>query len=129
MSGPDLEERACHWCGTEFPRPDSALTLGTGYGLDDEGHRYCYLCCGVQDALHMQRGERMCLYLTGSVVNGYEITNWPGSLRLKPTRVSKGKHNIARTRYDAWFMFQGTWWHGVQYGENTQLLHCKPLKG
>lgn len=70
---------------------------------------------------------RAVLYLTGKP-GEYEVTNWVGSMRLKPWRVRKGRHNIAGTRYDVWFNLDGATWHGVQYGENTQIVRCKRLK-
>lgn len=69
------------------------------------------------------------LYLVEN--NGqYEITNWSGSLRFSIGRVRKGRHNIARYRYDTWFTGpDGKTWHAVQYGDNTQIAHCKRVKG
>lgn len=80
---------------------------------------------------------RATLYLTvtSGVISSYrsathgKITNWPGSLSF-PCIVRKGRHNIARVRYDANFAGpDGNRWHGVQYGDNTQIIHCKRLKG
>lgn len=120
---PDSGATECYWCASPFV----STGLGTGYGLDDAGNRSCYPCCGVQDAMRMERGERIALYLTRSD-DAWSVLNWPGSLRFTPTTVRKSRHNIARTRYDAWFWFRGVLWHGVNYGEHSEILHCRPTK-
>lgn len=112
-------------CGHE-PSPHSDFT--TGYGEDSQGKRYCYDCCAERDKTQMRNDGRATLYLSQDNGN-FTITNWPGSLKLSPYHVRKGRHNIAGTRYDAWFSFDGQPWHGTQYGENTQLIHCKRIKG
>jgi hypothetical protein len=77
----------------------------------------------------MERTGRATLYLTTKPDGAAEITNWPGSLRFTG-RYTKGAHNIARTRYDVWFYGPDkTAWYGVQYGENTQIAHCRRVKG
>jgi hypothetical protein len=70
-----------------------------------------------------QRG-RIALYYTGD-----EVINWPGTLRIPVDYSSAGRHNIAGTRTDVWFRFGGAEWHGVTYGEMTQIVHCKRKKG
>ena len=108
----------------------------TGYGKDNEGHVFCFECCGKQDKERMERGEAISLYLTlqpislGAKISGppYKLTNWPNTLSIPIYGVRKGKHNIARTRYDFWFSFAGHSWHGVRYGENTQIAHCRPVR-
>jgi hypothetical protein len=40
-----------------------------------------------------------------------------------------GRHNIAGVRYDVWFRGpDGHVWWGVQYGDMTQICHCKRTK-
>lgn len=64
---------------------------------------------------------RATLYL-----DGLNILDWPGRLRFRAARRSTGRHNIAGTRTDVWFVGpDGAAWHGVQYGQNTQIVHCK----
>lgn len=115
-------------CG-HVASPHSEFT--TGYGKDEHGKRYCYACCADRDRYQMRCDGRATLYLTCEpkmVRTGTgTLTNWPGSLEI-PCNVRKGRHNMARTRYDVWFSFEGQTWHGVQYGENTQLCHCKRIK-
>ena len=100
----------------------------TGYGTDEKGYRYCWECCAKRDQQQMKDDGRITLYLTNPDSGQSVLTNWPGSLAIYPYRLSKGRHNIARVRYDVWFSFEGTQWHGVQYGDNTQLCHCKRVK-
>lgn len=107
-------------CGHE---PSPHLSFTTGYGVDRSGRKHCYECCAKRDVADMVSTGRATLYLS----NG-EVSNWPGSLKFR-AHVRKGRHNIARTRYDAWFTGpDGKQWHGVQYGDNTQICHCKRLK-
>ena len=113
-------------CGHE-PSPHAEFT--TGYGIMNN-KKYCYDCCAKTDREDMENSGRATLYLTKKDVNGsisWEVKNWPGSLKFK-AYVKKGSHNIARTRYDAWFTVNDKRWHGVQYGENTQIIHCKRVK-
>ena len=70
----------------------------------------------------MRKYGRITLYLCES-----EITNWPGSFRMPVTYQRHGRHNIAGTRTDAWFTFEKQSWHGVLYGQNTQLIHCRKV--
>lgn len=107
--------------------------FGVGYGTDNDGNRNCYECCGTRDREQMIRDGKTILYLSynehanSPVATTWKITNWPRSLIFPVKSISFGRHNIARTRTDVWFMADGREWHGVQYGEDTQLLHCKRL--
>jgi hypothetical protein len=117
-------------CG--HPESNNGSGCGTGYGQDKHGKRYCYACCAERDKRSMRETGRAVLYLTtkpdlGGDYGNAEITNWPGSLKLTG-RYHKGSHNIARTRYDVWFKFEGQNWWGVTYGEDTQICHCKRVK-
>jgi len=63
------------------------------------------------------------------IASEHTLTNWPGTLRFDPHYIKKGRHNIAGTRYDVWFPGpDGHIWHGINYGENTQITHCKRTK-
>jgi hypothetical protein len=103
----------------------------TGYGYTASGRKLCFACCAERDKADMVRTGRTTLYLTHEMrpenptAKHGTVGNWPGSLVFHAT-VKKGRHNIASTRYDVWFVGpDGRDWHGVQYGENTQLCHCK----
>jgi hypothetical protein len=108
--------------------PHSSIT--TGYGLDSEGKTYCYDCCANRERQHMRDKGKTCLYLVKNDAGSYELTDWPGQLRFKPHYVYKGRHNKARVRYDGQFTGpDGATWRFTQYGDNTQIAHCKRIKG
>lgn len=110
--------KTCDFCKkTIEPEPGSC---GTGYATQPSGHITCYQCCGKVDRDYMKRHGKNTLYF-----DGQNVTNWPGTLKIKPTEYKNGRHNIAGTRCDVWFNFNGRQWHGTQYGENSQVLHCK----
>jgi len=108
------------------------LPFTAGYGLGDGGNKVCYGCCAEEDKQYMRDHGKTCLYLLREYKPGsgyvYKITNWPGSLAFHDVHVKVGRHNIARVRYDCWFNFEGFVWHGVQYGDCTQIAHCKRTK-
>jgi hypothetical protein len=92
-----------------------------GYGVDKDGNRHCYECCAERDRADMIATGRATMYLT----DGY-VTNWPGSLKYRTGPIRTGRHNMAGKRYDTWFHGpDGFTWHAVQYGDNTQIVHCK----
>lgn len=105
-------------------------TISTGYGTDSDGRKVCFACCGEADKQYMRDHDKITLYLSSTelCVDKF-VKNWPGTLIIPVTGFSRGCHNFARYRYDVWFRFEGQDWHGVQYGDNTQLVHCKKLKG
>lgn len=105
-------------CGHE------ASPTGVGYGTDSDGLRHCYDCCAERDRASMRETGKATLYDCGDT-----LTNWPGTLSLKVTGSTEGRHNIAGTRRNVWFRFEGRDWYGVRYGENTQIVHCRRLKG
>lgn len=119
-------------CG-HFPSEHSEFT--TGYGEDNEGKTFCYQCCADNERAAMIDMGKACLYLVKRQNNdkhdthNWYVTDWPGKLEFKCYYVSKGNHNIARTRTDCWFNGpDGFVWHGMQFGENTQVCHCKRTK-
>jgi len=121
----------CDYCGRNMPNP---ANITTGYGLDRDNMKVCYPCCaGVDRAAMIERG-RAALYLTWSRSdNGYTaplwVANWPGSLRFEVFDYSTGRHNIAGSRVDVWFIGpDGAVWWGVQYGKNSDIVHCKRTK-
>ena len=101
----------------------------TGYGRDgDTGRTFCYECAAEIDRQWMRDHDRTTLYLVERTSGQWELTNWPGTLRLSPYRVRIGRHNMARKRYDAWVSFEGADWHFVTYGDNTQIAHGRRTK-
>jgi hypothetical protein len=132
----------CSCCKKNVSIEHSECT--TGYATKRNNHKVCYNCCAKLDKERMIKDGQITLYLTmlpkGMKKDGTiatigldaisqlaKITNWPGSLIIWG-RWKKGRHNIVNNRYDVWFMFENSQWHGVQYGDNTQLLHCKQVK-
>lgn len=113
---------ACYRC---------AGSLADGYGTRNpvtgtEPVRICYDCCADYERESMHATGRAVLYLDEK---RHTVTDWPGRLRFQVRGLTKGRHNIAGTRIDAWFKDdEGRTWHGVLYGEMTQLLHCKRLR-
>ena len=113
-------------CGHE-PSPHSEHT--TGYGTYNDDKTYCYTCCAKRDRKAMIETGRATLYLVKHSVNE-SVVNWPGSLSFPVRSIHIGHHNIAGKRYDVWFIGpDGSKWHGVTYGNHTQLCHCKRVKG
>lgn len=149
----------CHDCGAQVPTPDPPFSsLGYGYYRFDGGQPVpvCYTCCAARDKEDMIATGKATLYLTLAVKplppryhehftyfskergmcrrdekGSYgTVTNWPGTLTFDLTYAKAGLHHRAETRYDVWFKGpDGSRWHGVQYGENTQICHCRRLKG
>ena len=111
----------CDKCGEPIVR--ASASVGTGYATNDKNEMICYDCCAINDREHMRSTGRIMLYDTDT-----ELTNWPGTLRFPSTYRRKGHHNIAGNRYDMWFHFDGFEWHGVRYGDNTQIVHCRRTK-
>jgi hypothetical protein len=83
----------------------------------------------------MRARRKATLYLTGDASSGFYVGNWPGTLKIAVSRFKLSRHNIARSRIDVWFrvegagLIKGANWHGYQIGDNSQLCHCKQLKG
>jgi hypothetical protein len=112
----------CDSCGCGCV-PDK---LTPGYGVSPEGKRYCFPCCGERDRASLVSDSRTVLYLDS---DARCVTNWPGTLRIPVFDFRVGRHNVAGKRYD--FRFSGpdgALWSGVQYGDNTQIAHCRKLR-
>ena len=75
----------------------------------------------------MRDTGRAVLYLTDGP-EGAAVTDWPGVLKFRVQHKRVGSHNIAGRRVDVWFTdSDGREWHGVNYGHNSQLCHCRRL--
>jgi hypothetical protein len=98
-----------------------------GYGTTQDGKKHCYACCAEMDREKMRNKGKIMLYLTQGTDNMGYVSNWTNTIKLR-CNIKEGKHNIARKRYDVWFRFEGDSWHGIQYGDNTELCHCKRVK-
>lgn len=107
--------------------------ITTGYAITKDNKKVCYKCCAEREARELEKTGKGILYL--SVIEkksvrdtGMQLSNWPGTLTLPVLNVVRGRHNIAGSRTDVWFKFAGQPWHGIQYGEFTQICHCKRIK-
>ena len=119
--------------------PSEHAEWTTGYGQDKDGKTFCYSCCAENDKAQMIADGKTVLYLVknrqakdfgdGIDRSPWSITNWPSSLSIPINTPRISRHNIAGKRYDVWFTGpDGFVWHGVTYGDNTQLCHCKRTK-
>lgn len=118
-------------CGhTASPHAD----FTTGYGTDKDGKKSCYACCAESDKRDMIESGRAVLYFCyeQTAARGMydkRVSNWPNSLSFPVYYMRIGAHNITGKRYDVWFNGpDGYVWHGVTYGDMTQLCHCRRIK-
>lgn len=98
------------------------------YGLNQQGERICFECCGKLDEKEMKEKGRTTLYLSKDKNGRFVVGNWPGTLKIPVMSHKESVHNIAGNRTDVWFKFNGYIWHGYQIGNNSQLCHCKQTK-
>ncbi len=104
--------------------PSEHSSFTTGYGVAPNGKKHCYDCCATRESARMIETGRGTLYHTGGA-----LTDWPGKLRFPVSYVSRGRHNMARYRYDGRFIGpDGAMWSFTRYGDNTQIAHCRRLK-
>lgn len=133
-----MTDNVCFNCNKIIDPPDNSFT--TGYGLDKDGNKFCYDCCAALTLAGMRESGRGILYLVEREMpdwkhfhKKYEVTDWPGCLVFPVTEYTVGRHNLAGSRIDVWFFDKSdpdNWqkWHGVNYGDNSQLLHCRRVK-
>jgi len=115
----------CSKCKQVKPAQESG---GTGYATMRNNHKVCYSCCAAGDRADMIKHGRIDLYLVEDRPQE-EVINWPGTLRFPVLWSKAGQHNIARTRTDVWFTGpDGFLWRGTQYGEWSQVCHCRRTK-
>ena len=104
---------------------ESSLT--TGNGIDTDGRKLCFECCGKRDRrtmIEVGHSRNLPLYLCGEKGKA-EVTNWPGTLRFPVYFQRASRHNLARVRHDVWFVGPDRHvWHGVQYGNWSQVCHA-----
>jgi hypothetical protein len=103
--------------------------FSTGYGVDNEGKKICFRCCGERDKKFLRDNGRLSGYFTG---NGdhMEFTNWPGTLKLKVVSHRYSHHNFAgrNGRCDFWVYFEGNRYHGVHIGANNECATIRIVK-
>ena len=110
---------------------DSQRKLKQGETLE-RSLAHCYKCCADREKTRMLDTGRATLYLTRETIAGGHVrhfaTNWPGELKFRVHTISKGRHNIARTRVDVWFIGPDDKpWHGVNIGDND-ILRCRRVQ-
>lgn len=123
----------CAICGKTFI-PNG---ISTGYGVNKDGYKICYNCCGDIDKKQLsdlQPGDKMYLYLTSEkkelsygIETKHFVTNWPGTLKIN-CYVKEGYHNIARVQRSIWFSFNGKNYFGKQYGNYSEVCTVKRIK-
>jgi hypothetical protein len=100
----------------------------TGYGTTADGERHCWECCADADRKHMLEGEPITLYLTAKDGKA-EVTNWPGSLRIRAVAKVKGRI-FGHPRTDVWFTGPGgREWHGYGCFDNKQCFTARRVGG
>lgn len=148
------EARICYICRRDFPPvPHSGAS---GYGTDSQGRRFCYACAAELDSEQMRQDGRAVLYLnrkpgaptraergedwtpvhsgrrrSNPYPEDYEVTNWPGTLRIQVRRMRRNRHNWRDVeRIDVWYYFEGYVWHGVNLCAHgsSHILRCKRTK-
>ena len=141
----------CYTCGAELPKPPH--TGGSGYGSDNgqraldysgfdvtlkpgeyvtRSRAHCYDCCANKERARMIETGRATLYLVNSqagIGRAWTVQDWAGRLCFPAHGRTKGRHNMARVRYDVAFTGpDGKPWRATQYGYNTQIAHCRRIK-
>jgi hypothetical protein len=98
--------------------------IATGYAITSDQRILCYDCAATNERADMIEDGRAVLYHGDD-----KVTNWTGLLSFNCGPARKSRHNIARWRYDVWFIGPDKkQWHGVRYGDNTQILRCRRAK-
>ena len=101
------------------------LGITRGYSMF-EGKTSCYPCSVERAKKIMRETGKFTLYLIQDVWRAH-LSDWTGLFTIPINAIKVGKHNKAGKRYDVWFTFEGEKWHGVTYGDMTQLCHIKRL--
>ena len=109
---------------TRMVAAERATRLSSGR---KQRRRFATLVVRSANSESMRDTGRAVLYLTEGP-DGAAVTDWPGVLKFRVRHKRVGSHNLARRRVDVWFAdSDGREWHGVNYGHNSQLCHCRRL--
>lgn len=136
---PEGDEFTCAACARVLPVYSTPRRLCPEYALlaDSDGAQQpvCWDCCAQIDRQSMIDTGRALLYFTGDGRNSpYRVQAFTGRLSFDALRVKRSRHNIARWRYDVWFVGPDSTgdhaavWHGVSVGEWSMILRCKRTK-
>ena len=105
---------------------------GTTYGIDDDGHKHCYACCGDRDRKSMAETGRFTGYvILDGYGNPYKVTNWPGTLRFVVDYSIARNHNWCGVdQVYIWFGGpEGRLWLGRWVrSRESEIVRCKRLK-
>ncbi len=122
-----IEHRfVCVDCGEEKIHVDS---LTTGYGIDKQGAQGLLLLLREADSADMSATGRAVLYLTEEGPEGAVVSNWPGLRSFGSVTSAWVLTTLPVGAVDVWFTdSDGREWHGINYGHNSQLCHCRRLR-
>ncbi len=131
----------CAQCGETRELNTGGNGCGTGYAREGRGpdaRFICYPCATENERRDLIEQGRGVLYLVatdepakcqGVGAKVWTLQNWTGGLKIRTYGAPRvGSHNLAGRRYDVWFRFEGAEWHGVQYGDHTQICRVRRLK-
>lgn len=104
--------------------------LGTGYGIDKDGNKICYYCCGENDKQELRNTGKLFGYISKNKDGKFVFTNWPGSFVIPVYSFRYSWHNFAgkNGRLDFWLNFEGNTFHGVNIGKSNQCATIKKTK-
>lgn len=115
----------CHICHELKAMVQNSYQL---YAELPGGHRICPDCLGRMDATNMILKGSAALYLTIVDDSKAYVSNFFGTIVFPVTKISKGKHNIAKTQTNIRFIGpDNVEWYGTNYGDETQVVHCARL--
>ena len=116
--GETMETTICSQCHSDTQE----------YGRTRTGAVVCDACCADLDRAQMHETGHIMLYLVQRSER-WVVTNGPGTLEYRVRERRQGRHNIAGRRMDVWFTDDmGQPWHGTQYGDWTDICHCRRMK-
>ena len=120
--------------------------FSTGYGIDANGKKTCFECCGKQDREELLRNGKQIGYLEikrktydglgtihfGTGLDTFEdgfYSNWPGTFKIpvKGIDAKRSINNFGAERLDFWFQFEGHRYWGFNVGDN-QIAHVRRIK-
>lgn len=117
----------------------------TGYGIDSENRKCCHQCCADMDRKTMLETGKIGMYLThtkrDNSRNGWEVSNWPGSIRFAAFGYSKSHlaafggyieretaHFIGPDGYEWWIDVRGDMECGMARRMNSGKWYCGHVK-
>jgi len=115
----------CHVCKQE---KTNISEFTTGYGIDKDNNKVCFECCGKQDEAElraMKPGDKTILYWNES---DSELTNWPGTLRIKAYHFTNSLHNFGGWKTHIWFRYEGNDFYAYSIGNRTTIAHVLRIK-